>query len=398
MAGSVLVAVLLTARSAVGFVTRTELQSYYSSTKKSIHATRFLASSTTDVSAENSVSRISTLQTLLTRHGAPGSVECRAPNDLVAVESLQDTPELVSRLSGPGELANLHPYLFPIVRSKSSGNYICAYRNPFVEEAERQPWPIVEAKLGGPGMSVLALNSEHLMRRIACECDFDGTDDDTVRLYNEGLGMGLLKEQSLDLPYEPGSVSKLGYGAEKFVLLRVGPFPDLYQKMAQAHAAKGDEQSSLIAAETLNAKVPGFASNFLFYARLLKSFPNREEESRDAARMCLRLPLSTIGLTSDELKAVAILGKICDESDPNQVALQKLKDFYEKMREAERDEDPKQGKTPEQIAIDEANRLIDIAALESTAWSEVRPKIAHKFRSIGRDGMANFIDFSGALV
>jgi len=76
------------------------------------------------------------------------------------------------------ELLNLHPYLFPIMKSSKSGNYICAYRSPHEDtddgkKSDQQPWPIVEAKAYGPGMKLVSLNSEHLMRRIACEIDFN---------------------------------------------------------------------------------------------------------------------------------------------------------------------------------------------------------------------------------
>lgn len=318
------------------------------------------------------------------------------------------------------ERNNLHPYLIPLARSKSSGNLICAYRNPFVAATDRPestgnpttvlppspPWPIVEAQYGGPGMQLLALNSEHLMRRIVCECDgatngdnksnSNQDDDDnqnSIELYNQGLGQGLLREKALDTPYQPGSVKKLGYGVDKYVLLRVGPFPDLYQSMARQHAAKGDEQSSLIAAETANGKLPGFGSNFVFYSRLLSTLPNRREEARDAARMCLRLPLPTMGLTYDDFKEVALLADVANKSDSITDAMEKMKAFYEKIREVEREDPETSGKTSTQVNIEEANYLIDRAVLDGTPnWPSVRSEVAAKFRQGGLVEMADFVE------
>jgi len=200
-------------------------------------------------------------------------------------------------------------------------------------------------------------------------------------------------EKSLDLPYETGSVAALGYGVDKYVLLRVGPFPDLYQNMARQHFKKGDEQSSLISAEAANGKLPGFASTFRFYARLLSSFPNRDEEARDAARMCLRLPLATIGLELADFEEVAVLGQLCDEdhSSPDW-AMQSLKKMYDLMKQVE-DEDPHaSGKTPEQQVIDDATDLINDAVLTGKDWSSLRPQLVKMYRSIGRVDMASFID------
>lgn len=185
------------------------------------------------------------------------------------------------------------------------------------------------------------------------------------------------------------------YGVDKFVLLRVGPFPDIYETLALGHAKKHDESSALISAEANNNKISGFASTFLFYAKLLNSFPNREEESRDAARMCLRMPLPSIGLTVDDFREVAILGQIAEPSDSDEAVMAKLQAMYEKMREHETDDPRISGNndmTPEQKALDKANYLLDTTALTGAKWSEIRPKLAEIYKSVGRDDMSDFVN------
>jgi hypothetical protein len=395
MTGPLLVAAMWTLRPTVAFFCSSSTRAV--SRRTLSHATRLFATQpSTQLAVESGVSRLSTLQTLLNKHGAPGSQGCNTADDLVAVTmTLQETPELVAAMDNEDFLRDLHPYLFPIAKSQSTGNYICAYRSPYVEDgkADSPPWPIVETKLGGPGMQLLALNSEHMMRRIACESDSKGDGGkDVIEIYNEALGKGRLADALLDTPYEAGSVAKLGYGVEKYVLLRVGPFPDLYQSMALQHAERGDEQSSLIAAETSSAKHTGFGSTFRFYATLLKSFPNRDDEARDSSRMCLRMPLPTLGMNLEDFKAVAIMAQVADEGDSVEEAVAKLYKMYEKIRAAEREDDYQQGMTPEQMAIDDMNHRLDVAAFTGEAWSQVRPELGEKFRSVGRDDMAAFID------
>jgi hypothetical protein len=165
--------------------------------------------------------------------------------------------------------------------------------------------------------------------------------------------------------------------------------------LALGHAKKSDESSALITAEASNNKISGFASTFLFYAKLLSSFPNRKEETRDAARMCLRLPLPSIGLTVDEFREVAILGQIADPTDSDEEILAKLQAMYEKMREHENDDPMASGSndmSPEQMALDQANYLLDTAALTGANWSEVRSKLAEVYKSVGRDDMAEFVN------
>jgi hypothetical protein len=166
------------------------------------------------------VSRVETLQSMLAVHGAPGSVGCKKEGDLEPIfvsSSDDDTPELINRMMGIDEYVNLHPQLYPLARSKETGNLICALRRAYADDTSEwndgsstAPFPIVEAQVGGRGMRLLALNSELLMRRIVCEFDFAGNGDELVKLYNDGLGKGVLMDKGLDQPYEPGSVEKLG--------------------------------------------------------------------------------------------------------------------------------------------------------------------------------------------
>lgn len=371
------------------------------------NTSRLFASASSDVMAavlKGGISRLSTLQTLLSKYGAPGSQGClKGSGDLKPIAAFEG-PELVGSLVGDGdqELLNLHPHLFPITKSETTGNYICALRRAYAgdtsyETSTDSPWPIVEAQSGGPGMRLLSLNSENLMRRIACHGDFEGSED-LVTIYNDGLGKGLVNDKTLDSPYVVGSAEQLGYGVEKYILLRVGPFPDLYEQMATGHATRGDEQSALIASETSNRKFSGFGSTFRFQARMLASLPGRQEEARDAARMCLRMPLPSIGLTLDDFCEVAVLAQVADENDSTEVKMEKLSEMYEKLRKHEQEEDGpsivgQQGMTPEQKAIDEANHLLDTTALSGGGkWSEVRAKLAEIYGSVERDDMANFVN------
>ena len=170
--------------------------------------------SVSSAEVNSGISRVNTLQSFLLKRGAPGSKGCSEKGDLEPVfldfNESPETPELVTTLVGMDEFVNLHPQLYPLARSKKTGNVVCAWRrafggdtNDWQENSSSPPWPIVEATIGGPGMRLLSLNSENLMRRIACECDFSGEDMELIEMYNDGLSKG-------EDPYELGSVKKLG--------------------------------------------------------------------------------------------------------------------------------------------------------------------------------------------
>jgi hypothetical protein len=371
------------------------------------------------------VSRLSTLQRLLQSCGAPGSIGCsQAGGDLLPIQGLLDvrkedvdsaTPELVASLCdeqsaalSQEELDALHPYLYPLARSSRTGNLVCAYCSLPLDVTA--PWPIVETAVNAAGVRLLALNSEHMMRRIVAQADNEAQNSDPthqpaktnqqqmLELYNDGLGKGLLKAAGLDAPYVPGSVAKLGYGLDKYVLLRVGPFPDLYRSLSSQHLGKGDVQAALIAAESSSGKLTGFASTFLSYAKLLQSLPNRGEESRDAARNCLRMPLWTVGMSIDDVKDVAVLGHVADEKDSIETVLGKLESVYEKVKSAESESGNVPGDTtgaaqsPAQVAIEECQDVLNRAVLQQKPWNEVRSIVAQIYRAAGLADTADFIE------
>jgi len=344
----------------------------------------------------SNISRLDTLQTLLNKAGAPGVHTCNIPGDLEPVNAHQN------------ETLKLHPHLYPIAKSTAKpDHYICALRRAYADDAlyessTNAPWPIVEAKLNGPGYTLLSLNSEHMMRRMAAQADGgesspDVNADEIVDLYNEHLGKGLqVVESAFDNLYDRGAVEKLGYGVSKYVLLRVGPFPDLYEEMASQHSQRGDESSALIAAEAANGKLTGFASTFKFYAELLSSFPNREDEVRDAARVCLRMALPSIGMNTADFVRVSQLAALCTRNDDRNTALDNMKAMFEKIKNHEEEnEKEKANMTPEQVAIEDANQILDKMVFvddDDRDWTTVRKELGDIYASAGLDEMASFVD------
>lgn len=345
------------------------------------------------------ISRLSKLHKILSISGAPGSNACAEENDLIPFDNNESIEER----------KNLNPLLYPIAKSKSSGNYICSLRKISTNMAtsdyddsksssQQQLLPIVEAGLNSPGVKLLALNSEHLMRRIVCEADYLDKSylKDVTDLYNEDLGSDeIVSDKGLDVQYELGSVAKLGYGVEKYSLLRVGPFPDLYEHMSYEHKSKNDERSSLIAAEAANSKFVNWGSTFASHAKLLNTYPNRNEECRDVSQICLRLPLYTIGLTTQDYVNVAKYGLIANDDDDMETSMLKLKTMYEKIRdhEAETNVGDTNDKTPEDIAVDDIRYLLDIETLkeDGSDWSSIREQISEIYKSVGNDEMAKFV-------
>ena len=164
--------------------------------------------------------------------------------------------------------------------------------------------------------------------------------------------------------------------------------------MAPKHS-KGDEPSSLIAAEASNGKFIGFASTFKFYAELLSGFPNREDETRDAARVCLRMSILSIGMDTKDIIRVSQLAGLCFDNDDVATARGNAKEMYEKNeKHEEKDEQGKANMTPEQMASEDSNQILDKIAFtqdDERDWSSVRPQIFEIHASAGLEDMADFV-------
>jgi hypothetical protein len=128
---------------------------------------------------------------------------------------------------------------------------------------------------------------------------------------------------------------------------------------------------------------------------LLSTFDLRGEEARDSARMCLRLPLPSVGLDEEDYVTLASLAGVCDKNVDLDVALASLKGMYDKIKEHEGDDEKaKANMTPEQMAIEDANQILDelVFTGEGRDWNGIRKQIGDIYASAGLDDMAKFVD------
>ena len=122
---------------------------------------------------------------------------------------------------------------------------------------------------------------------------------------------------------------------------------------------------------------------------------NRTEETRDAARVCLRLPISTAGMTMHDFRDLSILAGIADTGDSTVIAMEKLQNMYEKIRSAEQQGNGPgldSGATKEQVAIQDATYLLDKVAITGGHWAPISKDLADIYFNAGCVEMAAFIN------
>jgi len=275
----------------------------------------------------------------------------------------------------PSENTELHPLVIPL--TKSGDEYTCLLRWPTPQEGA--PVPVVKARPGLSGLKLVALSTLDLAHRLAAEEDHgQGREAEwAASLVNAYL--------PAEKQYVRGAVEKVGYGLERYLFLKVGSFPDVYKFLTEFHMSKGDQASALVTAEKAYNTFNGWGQPYMEYCRLLQGMKGRELEMRDAAFAALRTPLWTVADDDGDLEMVLNAAKSSRE---------KAADKFWKLYEDERLQEVKQGKLPEQVALDRAAYLMDAALVGGNgirSWSDVRPPLAELYREAGMRELADFV-------
>ena len=200
------------------------------------------------------------------------------PQALGAVAAL-----LTSRgeeLVEPGSDLAMHPLLVPLTRSPEDGEVTGLLRWPGASGGGSK-LPLV--RTDGIGLRWLAPGAEEFLHRELVLADAEGNDEEAF------VTAGSLAA-TCDISYERGAAASSAGGTAGFVITKVAPFMQEYERLAASHMAKASEQgqqAALITCERNQACFAAWGRPFAFHALRLLDL-EREEEARDLARQALR--------------------------------------------------------------------------------------------------------------
>lgn len=337
---------------------------------------------------------------------------CRAPDE---------------ELLAPTQRGHLLPFLVPLSRNTRTGRVTALLRWP--TPPDEMPLPIVRtnpvpndgAQGGaavngddrrrrhrrgqrqrqhyGRGLGVeLAANSvDQFLHRDVATRDARGDDIDGRHAADDAEADAIARVRPPQSIYRTGAVHEFGHGLERYLALHAGAFPDVYERLAEHHLAKGDSESALVAMERASSLFKGWARSHCYRAVLLQRL-GRVQEARDAARLALQLPLWTIG-PHDSLASVAALAGY---REPDSLAR-----IYRRLADDERREEVAQGgKSAEQVALDRAAFTLDAVIAEADCgsngndedgdeeeedWETVRERLATLYEEARMPQLAYFV-------
>ena len=218
-------------------------------------------------------------------------------------------------------------------------------------------------------------------RRTAAEAQNDVTAAETLIAAAEDATV-----EAGGKPLAPGELAASGLKLAQFLLLRVAPFVDVWEGVARAQLAKGDQTAALIAAERASTSNPGWGCCMFLQAQLMASLGRREEQ-RDLALAALEAPYWTLSVPLQEALNAAQVGH-----------LENLRQLVRQMEDQVRDQQGAKPRSAEEVALLRAQDALDDVVRTEGLWDTARPLVASALRQAGIEEAARVAELADDVV
>ena len=291
------------------------------------------------------------------------------------------------KILSPKDRKGMNPMLIPLtIGEDEEKGKLCYMRWP----TQREDMELQLVRTCNAGMVLESMSTDLMCRRIVAEMDFYGKESatDAVAMLNEA-GFEYSSGDYIDYiksgRFPTITEEDLRLVLDRYLLTKVGPFPDCYERLADNFLEKKDTISALVTCERAVSLFYGWGHPVAFHADMLMMI-GRETEAKDAARAALGMPLWTVGRNKAGLERAATTAGF--------TGTEILGEMHAYRAAEERTEEIKEGLDPAQLALDQAAHLMDacvMGAIEG-GWPALIPTIAEKYRSAGYDDVADFFE------
>lgn len=283
---------------------------------------------------------------------------------------------------------NKNPFFIPLAKSKD--NSLIGYiRWP----TQKDDMDLQIVRTNEVGLQLLALGTTQMCHRIAVEQDFYSTPtakeaveiiNKEKKMYESGDYLQFLRSGKFPTLTE----NDLRLVLDRFILTKVGAFPDCYERIASNFLEKGNEVSALVTCERAVSIFYGWGHPISYHAFTLNKLSGRDKEARDAARAAMGMPAWTVSSTKLELEELSKLAGFSGSAILGEMHAYRAND--------PRKDDIGEGLSPIQVTLDQAAHLMDAVALGytingTTGWDGIRETLAVKYKEGGYPEMAEFI-------
>lgn len=203
------------------------------------------------------------------------------------VPSPQNLDLLLELLVHKGEIpvsptksrVGMNPLLIPITKNPVDNSLTCYLRWP----TQKDGAPLQLVKTTETGVYLVSLDTDKYIHRLTVELDFAGSPD--ASKFAEKINkVGISYKIGDYLPmiksgkFPTLTKEDLGLVLDRYVLTKVGPFPDAYERLAHNFLKTGSEVSAFVTCERAITLFYGWGHPMSFNALMIGSIKGRESE------------------------------------------------------------------------------------------------------------------------
>lgn len=204
------------------------------------------------------------------------------------------------KLLDPTDRTGMNPFLIPIADLKDENSKLCYIRWP----TQKEGMDLQLVKTNPVGVSLVSTSTDQFCHKLAVELDFYGNKEapDAIdrlnkdgKLYTVGEYLPFLKSGKFPAITE----WDLKLVLDRYLLTKVGQFPDSYERLAKNFLNNDNQVSALITCERAVTVFYGWGHPVAYHAVTMNGLKGRGAEARDAARAAMILPKWTISYTPE---------------------------------------------------------------------------------------------------
>ena len=182
--------------------------------------------------------------------------------------------------------------------------------------------------------------------------------------------------------YTVGDLAASGRSLAQYLLLKVGPFADVWEALARSRMGGGEETAALVAAERASALNPGWGCCLRVQSELMAQL-GRREERRDLAIAALEAPYWTLGAPLRDVITAAEQAHVSD-----------LKALFRELDERVRAQQNAPPRSARELALMRAIDAMDEVVRTEGRWRDSRPAVAEAMREVGLENAAQLAELT----
>jgi len=197
----------------------------------------------------------------------------------------------------PCKRSGINPFLIPLSYNKDDKTFTCYLRWP----TQRAEMDLQIVKTNEVGATLISASTDKYCHRLVVEADFNGyTDTNQLieklnqdgQLYTAGDFQGLIKSGK----FPTNNEKELSLIIDRYLLTKVGHFPDCYERLATDFLEKSKETSALVTCERAISMFYGWGHPINFHTKMIHSL-KRDKEAGESAKASMAMPKWTLAST-----------------------------------------------------------------------------------------------------